>query len=516
MKSCEGCPSFKTGADIALVYKDDPGISMCGRYMRPMEKPNSEPAAAERIRLTFAENCESYGEPFTLATTLPSGAFQVTTGDTTVQPSETDNAPRSCTGCAHFVPPRVVKDELGWQWGLCAASGRLLMPSRYRQEARSCLYGETGAPRDTTTGLYEMPVYQSGLSTIRVGSPSYDAARTVVEPQDYPTDAEVTEDDVASGIRAWRRLYDPNGSGKSIDLPIFDRDSFPAEEQELIPCTGDDEHPEWYIDHAGIVYKAAAVWMGIDQAPILWGDSGTGKTEAARYLAWLMGLPFERVNLRPDTEFEEIAGSPQFSVRPERRGDPEARPETWWKDGVLPRRWERPGLILLDEPNMAPSDVWAFLRPAIDNSKQLVVDDRRRARHPFTYLVLAANPAYNPAYAGTRELSQADMSRLRHMRVGLPPADLERQIIVRSCSSNEPSYEPPTETVDKVMAIAKEIRDMVADGSLPVSWAIRENSAVLRLTQFFGLVDAYKLAITDGLEPETGKQILDIVTNYGE
>ncbi len=517
MQSCNGCPSFKTGAEAALILKKDPGVPMCMRFHRPLAKPGMTPSAVERVQLKFAEDCSHHGQPFTPDNTIPGGAFQVTTPDPSVTyVTVARNRPASCTDCAHFIPGSTVKRELGWAWGLCAASGRLIAPNRYKAEAADCGFGEKGEPRDTTTGLYELPIYTEGyIGNVTVNAHVIDSTGEVVDPQVYPSDRPVTDDDEACGIRAWRRIYDPKGSGRYIELPIFRTDFFPPEEQEMIPQTGDDEHPEWYMDHGGLVYRVAVCWMGIDQTPALWGQAGTGKTELARHLAWMMGLPFERINLRPDTEFEEIAGSPQFSIPPERRGDPTATPETWWKDGVMPRRWERPGMLLLDEPNMAPPDVWAFLRPALeDTAKVLVVDDRRRERHPFTFLMAAMNPAHDPNYVGTRELSGADMSRVRHIKVELPPADLERQIIVRSCTKNDPPYEPPTATVDKVMAIAQDIRRMVADGSLPISWAIRENSAVLRLTQYVDLEDAYRLAITDGLEPEAARLILKVVATF--
>lgn len=516
MRSCEGCPAYKTAAEASLTLKNDPGVPVCMRFHRPMSKPGMSTAATERIKLKFAEGCPSYGAPYTATNEVPPTSFMVAAPDPEVKPQhDTASKPRSCTGCANFIGPKAIKDELGWSWGMCAASGRLIAPDRYKDEARGCLFSSVGPPRDTTTGIHEMPIYTENFTAnVKVTGHAIDPTGTYVDPQDYHTDREVTEDDTSCGIRAWRRIHDPKGSGKYVELPIFERDFFSDEERELIPMAGDDEHPEWYIDHGGLLYRVAVMWMAIDQAPALWGHAGTGKTELGRHLAWLMGLPFERINLRPDTEYEEVAGSPQFSVAPERRDDPEARPETWWKDGVMPRRWERPGVLLLDEPNMAPPDVWAFLRPAIDNSKQLVVDDRRRERHAFTFLLTAMNPAWSPQYVGTRELSSADMSRLRHVFVDLPPEDIERQIIVRSCSTNEPPYEPTDQTVDKVMAIAREIRGMVDDGALPVSWAIRENSAVLRMTQYFGLEDAYRLAITDGLEPETAKLILGVVKTY--
>lgn len=517
MKSCESCPSYMTVQKATVTYKSSLGVPICARYHRPMGKSNMTSSVRERITLKFAEGCAAYGEPFSPnPNVIPADSYAVAVADPTVRPnSDMAAKARSCQGCANFVEPIAVQQELGWEWGMCAASGRLINPDHYKLEARDCLYNEPGRPRDTTTGIHEIPVYRRGFTAnVKVGAHSIDSTGTFVDPQQYPSDREVTEEEAADGIRAWRRITDPKGSGKYVELPIFDRAFFGDDEQAMIPLAGDDEHPEWYIDHGGLVWRVAVMWMAIDQAPALWGHAGTGKTELLRHMAWLMGLPFERVNLRPDTEYEEIAGSPQFSVAPERRGDPEARPETWWKDGVMPRRWERPGVILLDEPNMAAPDVWAFLRPAIDNSKQLVVNDQRRVRHTWSFLGTAMNPAWSPQYTGVRELSTADMSRLCHVFVNLPPENIERQIIIRSCSTNDPVYEPDSQTVDKVMAVAREIRAMVDDGSLPVSWAIRENSAVLRLTQFFGLVDAYKLAITDGLEPETAELILGVVKTY--
>ena len=52
-------------------------------------------------------------------------------------------------------------------------------------------------------------------------------------------------------------IVDPDGSGNEAFLPVFDESFFTDAERRLIPRTGDDEHPEWYVDHQGLLYSLA-------------------------------------------------------------------------------------------------------------------------------------------------------------------------------------------------------------------------------------------------------------------
>lgn len=518
VRNCESCPSFLTQEAAAAKYPKDPGAPTCLRFSELLGKPGMMSSVAVGLRTSRAEACDQYGEAApTGPINYPNSAFTVAAPDPEIVNggfSGSTERPTTCSDCSHFIPPTVVRDELGWPLGLCAATGRLLFPGRYQTEAANCFYGKQGVNRDDTTGVMEHPKFSTGFAPLRVGGATFDSDAAWIEPQDYPTDREVTDDDLDAGIRAWRLVTYPKNAAQFTYLPIFDRAFFDEDEQAKIPTTGDDSHPEWYVDHSGLVYRVAVSWMGVDKAPLLIGDAGGGKTELLRHMGWLMGLPVEIVAVTSEMMIETVEGETKFQVPLEKRGTLGAVPETWWKDGVAPRRWGKPGILGVDELNTGQPAVGEFLRPMTDNRKSITVDDTTRERHPFCFLGLTINPAYKPLYIGTRELSHADVSRLAHIYVGLPPEAVERQIITRWCETNDPPFDPPLEVVDRVMAIATEIRQLVDDGALPIAWGIREQIQVLTLTQFLDLPDSYKMTITDYLEPSTAAVILGIVSTY--
>jgi MoxR-like ATPase len=219
-------------------------------------------------------------------------------------------------------------------------------------------------------------------------------------------------------------------------------------------------------------------------------------------------MPLVRVTIQRSSDIDDIAGHVELVAK----GDVNI---TEFFNGRVTKSWMSECVLLIDEPNVGPDEIWQFLRSMFDNSRELLLDmdkGQRIARNDFCYPILAINPAWDAKYVGTNELNYADVSRLEHIYVNMPPEAIERDILIQWCQEVE--YVPTAEDLDKVMDIAHQIRDLVAQGSLPISWNIREQIKVLQALKFFSLKRAYRLAITDALEPDTGQQITAIVQGY--
>lgn len=504
-KSCLTCPSYLKSEDVPSKFKKHIGAAVCGRYGIVLDKPGIEPRQAQALARYFAEKCDSYGQPLPpapketrLLVTLPDLEAHTKIVDPVKQATC-----KSCASCVNFVRDDVVARELGWAAGLCAAKGKLILPDRQAYEARGCTFREYGPIRQTTVGLHLLPEYDDAFNLNTDPVKAYFARKDeFVEPHEWPTDKPVSDEDRNSGIRAWRKIEDPDGSGNETYLPCFDPDFFTPEERSKIPRTGDDEHPELYLDHFGGVYFAAVAWSGMDETPTLWGQSGTGKTELFRHLAWLMCLPFERISITGSTELDDLAGKMHYS--PEKG--------TYFSYGRLPKAWVKPCVVCVDEPNVGPPDVWQLLRPLTDNSKQLVLDmneGERLSRHNDCYLGLAMNPAWDALNIGAHPLGDADANRLLHVFVQLPPPELEAEIIRKRVRLD--GWEIDEDRLDAIMAIASEVRDLAKEGTLPITWAIRPQIKVARAMRWFEMVTAYRRAVADYLEPEACDALLDIV-----
>lgn len=511
MKNCMDCVFYSTPSDYADTG-ENLGGPICGVGHGPLFMPTFNPAQNTELRNTRAESCGNYnlGEleapafsdkiNGTIAFVPDPQALEQISPDTT-------GMVRSCLQCKFYIPPETMVDNGLWNIGACSARGILLRKGALVSTGRNC-HSRTMGPRDETSLRRMQLVPEYTLSTIGRLTMAADFARETkaafVEPTTHPTDAPVTDDERAAGIRAWRKVQDEN-ERHEIMLPIFDPDFFEEEERAAIPRTGDDEHPEEYVDHMGLVYKTAVLWMALDETPALWGAAGTGKTEFFRHMAWLMCLPFHRISVTGSTEVDDLAGKMHY--------DPAKG--TYFEYGRIPTAWGKPGVICLDEPNVGQPDVWQFIRPLTDNSKQLVLDmnkGERLPRHDYAFLGMAMNPAWDVRNSGTATIADADGSRLMHIYVDLPSEAIERKIIERRVSLD--GWEISVEQLDMVIGVASDLRRMSGEETIPITWGIRPQLKVARALKWFSPTDAYRLATADYLEPQHQELILDVVRSH--
>lgn len=510
LRSCRDCPSYLEPDKVVSKFKKSIGSPMCGRFGIVLGKPGGSNRQTDKLSQYYAPNCDSYGLDLPpvpiekrLLVALPIPEAMSPASDLSMR-----DMCKSCLNCRKFISEETIASELGWTSGLCTAKGKLILPTQSVYEARACPMREFGAIRHDALGVHLLPEYEDAFQlAVEPVAAYFKNKGNLVEPQDYPTDKEVSEEESDSGIRAWRRVPDPTGSGNEVFLPIYRIDFFSPEEQAKIPHAGDDEHPELYVDHFGGTYLAAVAWTELDETPAAWGEAGVGKTELYRYLAWLMCLPFERISITASTEVDELIGKMMFT--PDRG--------TWFQYGRLPLAWTKPCVLVLDEPNVGPVEVWQILRPLTDNSKQMVVDvnnGQRLSRHTDCYLGLAMNPAWDVKNVGALPISDADANRLFHVYIDLPPESLEREIIINRVKTD--GWEIDSERLDMLMGVAADLRALAKDNELPLTWGIRPQIKVARALRWFDPITAYRRAIADYLEPTAQETLLDAVRAHVE
>jgi hypothetical protein len=511
MPSCADCPSFLEEDKVIEKFRKNFGAPACAKYGHVLGRPGSSQALNDAIQTKYAEGCDSYGAPrpplpaeARLLVALPDPVLRVPADPTKKAACNT------CGSCQKFVREDSVIAELGWAAGICAARGKLIFTNRQSIEAADCEYREWGPVRDTTNGLQLLPEFDDSTSPM---SPSASPIGTFIarvveahpDPQLYETDKEVTEEEQLAGIRAWRKVSDPDRPERFTHLPIYRTDFFSEEEQKKIPKVGDEEHPEFYQDHFGGVYLCAVAWNELDETPCAWGEAGVGKTELFRHLAFLMGLPFERFSITAATELDELMGRSHYT---EGVG-------THYEYGRLPLAWAKPCVVCLDEPNTGPVEVWQRLRPLTDNSKQLIMDEAGAEhvdRNDDCYPGLAMNPAWDPKNIGALPISDADVNRLFHVYIELPDEATEKQIIASRVRLD--GWELSADQLRLIMKVAVDLRAYSADDKLPITWGLRPQIKVARALAWFEPMTAYRRAIGDYLEPQTMDIIRDVVNTH--
>ncbi|AOE44601.1 AAA-ATPase [Gordonia phage Jumbo] len=530
-KSCETCVFFIASGNTELQEKilnrPASGGAICGKFSRFLTTVNTEmdrPHVSRELS-ALANKCPSYQRTDTSSGNNVSPEIflgNITATPVQFGPGRVYHASTGVSTCRTCVFYRADKDAFTPTNGIIAnvcTLKRLAIPNGNAEEV--------GAACDSSVsiGSQEANNVDSALYSIEL-DPHLDNNRGLADWEKELLEGEeetgnntpgkkratkkddqldpASDDDKMDGIVGWRRIYDQGNSERYALVPVFDPKHFEPEWRSMIPMTGDDSHPENYIDHQNVAYRVAQLWKR-GMTPAINGIPGTGKTEFFKYMAWLMQMPFVRISVTGSMELDELAGSKEAS--PEKG--------TYFEYGILSRAYSEPSIICIDEPNTGSNDVWQFLRPLTDNSKQLMLTMNKAeiiVKNKHCYLGMAFNPSWDMRNAGTRDLAAADVSRLHHISLPAPAENVERKIIKKACR-DEAGFDIDPNTLDKIMKIAKDIREL-APQDFPVHWAVREQLKVALVSDVFDLRDCYKMAVADFLEPDDAEQILQIVKSY--
>lgn len=513
--TCSGCKHFANGnserfgnllggvisADVCMVNQrviSNPSVSIkdniemqnkiadkCS-YFDPL-LPNSEDVYSESTN----------GDVHIISLGIP------TIGSNPDKPLGNDNKPYSCSNCIYISSRTDIHTDNtvpNTTLNVCKRFGYTIKVGAGEQVAQGCGFG-IAAFSEQDTEANKVSLSLEPFPDLIPEEKDIVVDINTEDPLNYQSDSPVSEEDAKAGIKAWRKVVDGN---RSVMIPIFNPDFFSENERSKIPRPGDDEHPELYIDYHNIMYKFASIWM-MTETPNLIGFAGVGKSEAYRHAAYLMQLPFERISITNSTELDDLAGHAQYSKE---NG-------TYFEYGRIPKAWRKPCVILIDEPNVGPPDVWQFLRPLTDNSKQLVLDinkGERISRNKYCFMGMAMNPAWDVRNVGTHEISDADGRRLWHIFVPLPEESVEKEIIFKHCKTD--GYDLRPVTYRMIKKIGDDIRKFCEEDVLPIQWGIAQQIKVARGTKYFTIEECYKLAVADLLDPDSAEAIMAIVKGH--
>uniref|UniRef100_A0A2P2MUR2 Midasin n=1 Tax=Rhizophora mucronata TaxID=61149 RepID=A0A2P2MUR2_RHIMU len=152
---------------------------------------------------------------------------------------------------------------------------------------------------------------------------------------------------------------------------------------------------------------------------LLQGPTSSGKTSLVQYLAARTGHEFVRINNHEHTDLQEYLGS-YIS---------DAYGKLIFHEGALVKAVRNGYWIVLDELNLAPSDVLEALNRLLDDNRELYVPELRETirAHPNFMLFATQNPP--TIYGGRKMLSRAFRNRFVEVHVDEIP-DHELSTIV--------------------------------------------------------------------------------------
>uniref|UniRef100_M4C1N6 Midasin n=1 Tax=Hyaloperonospora arabidopsidis (strain Emoy2) TaxID=559515 RepID=M4C1N6_HYAAE len=162
---------------------------------------------------------------------------------------------------------------------------------------------------------------------------------------------------------------------------------------------------------------------------LLQGPTSAGKTSLIGYLAARIGQKCVRINNHEHTDIQEYLGSYVS----------DSNGKLAFKEGVLVEAIRKGWWIILDELNLAPSEVLEALNRLLDDNRELFVPETQEIVKPHPKFMLFATQNPPGLYGGRKVLSRAFRNRFLEIQVDeVAPSEL--QTILQERSLLPPSY----------------------------------------------------------------------------
>lgn len=226
---------------------------------------------------------------------------------------------------------------------------------------------------------------------------------------------------------------------------------------------------------------------------LLQGPTSSGKTSMIEYLANLSGNKYVRVNNHEHTDIQEYIGT--YSI--------DAYGHFQYQDGVLVKALREGYWIILDELNLAPSDVLEALNRLLDDNRELLIPETQEVVRPHPNFMLFATQNPSGLYGGRKPLSRAFRNRFLEIHFNeIPTAELE--VILRERGKIAPSFCTRIVAVyERLTRLRKEDSNFEGRGSLVTlrdlfRWASRDVDTKDKLAQQGFMLLAERVRNSDG------------------
>ncbi len=172
------------------------------------------------------------------------------------------------------------------------------------------------------------------------------------------------------------------------------------------------------------------------------GPTGTGKTTAAKLLAFSIGGSFKRVQMTPDLLPSDILGAYYYDVK---RGE--------W---VLRKGPIFANVVLIDELNRAPPRTQAAFIEAMQEKQVTIEDKTISLEEPF--LVVASQMPFGSE--GTYPLTPVLIDRFAYSYASRYPDPGEEMVIMEVADTVERAVVEPVVSAGDVLAARKEVESV--------------------------------------------------------
>ncbi|KAL1893163.1 AAA ATPase midasin [Sporothrix stenoceras] len=174
---------------------------------------------------------------------------------------------------------------------------------------------------------------------------------------------------------------------------------------------------------------------------LIQGPTSAGKTSMIEYLAQFSGNKFVRINNHEHTDLQEYLGTYVSGADGKLR----------FQEGVLVQAMRQGHWIVLDELNLAPTDVLEALNRLLDDNRELLIPETQEIVRPHESFMLFATQNPPGLYGGRKVLSRAFRNRFLELHFDDIPENELGYILQMRCRNTAPS------DCERIVAVYKEL-----------------------------------------------------------
>ncbi|KAK1598724.1 ATPase [Colletotrichum navitas] len=203
---------------------------------------------------------------------------------------------------------------------------------------------------------------------------------------------------------------------------------------------------------------------------LIQGPTSAGKTSMIEYLANFTGNKFVRINNHEHTDLQEYLGTYVSDSTGRLR----------FQEGLLVQAMRQGHWIVLDELNLAPTDVLEALNRLLDDNRELLIPETQEVVRPHENFMLFATQNPPGLYGGRKVLSRAFRNRFLELHFDDIPEDELEYILQNRSVNTAPSDCKRIVTVYKELSRLRqtsrlfEQKDSFATLRDLFRWALRE------------------------------------------